>query len=161
MEFSLDTFIISIINILVTFVVLRKLVYKPVFNYLKQRSERIETDLKKADNAALSISQAEKTIDSEITEAKQKADEILKQSMEEAQTASKLVLERANSDAKRILEEANVKAEMLKDTTLKNMQDSISDIASEIAKNILKRELSQADNLNLVNEYFDEVKGHA
>ena len=161
MEFSLDTFIISIINILITFVILRKLIYKPVFNYLKQRSEKIETDLKKTNDAALSVSQAEKKIDSEILEARKKADEILRQGVKEAQSASEIILERANLDAKRILEEASVKADMLKDIMLKNMQDEISDIASEISKKILKRELNQTDNLNLVNEYFDEVKGNA
>ena len=161
MEFSLDTFVISLINIAVTFVILRKLVYKPVFVYLKQRSEKIESDLKKAAESVSAAAEEQRRLDSELRAAKQKADEIIKESSEDARAASEILIASAGTEAKRLLAEAKTEAEKAKETAMINLQSEISVIASDIARRILIREIDCTDNENIVREYFAEVKNNA
>ena len=161
MEFSLDTFIISLVNIAVTFVILRRLVYKPVFNYLKQRSERIESDLKKAGEALASSGEKQKKADSELESAKMRADEIMRRSSEDARRASELLLEKAGAEAAQLKADAKAETEAAKAAAMKNMQGEISVIAADIARRILMRELDSTDNMKIVSEYFAEVESNA
>lgn len=151
--------IINILNIVILFLIVRVLVYKPVRNFLDARTKRVDDLQKKAETA--------------LSEAEHQQEEYQRLSAENEQQRAKLLAEaeqKAMENAEAILSDAQKEAEELKEKALKKideehhdmvtaMQDEIVDMAINISERILKREVSEEDNKTVIHDFFESRKG--
>ena len=147
--------VIYIINLIVLFVILRSLLYKPVHKFMAGRTQRISSQL---DEAAKKETDAQKTkeqYDSLIADSEKAANEKLSEIIRKANADAGEIVEKANEKAKVILDGARTEAEAEKKNILNNMRSEITDLSLNIAGKILSREVTESDNKKIIDSFFD------
>lgn len=151
------TFILAICNVVVAYLVIKFLLFKPIMGIISKRQALIDAsvdDAKKvAEDAKNSSEESKKTIEA----ARIQASEIIESSKVNADKQSEIIIAKANSDASAIIARAENDAKRIKKAALEEMKDEISDLSVVIAQKILGDVIAE-DKLNsLATKYTKEV----
>jgi len=151
----------QLFSVVVLFVILRKLLHKPIGDFLRKRAERIENDLKyaedeKASANALKAEYEQKLKDIELEKAgiletaRKLASEKAKESEAAAKTEAEVIRTRALKDIE--LEQERAKSEL---------KDAVISISSVMAAKFLEKAIDEATHEQLFNETMAELEGLA
>jgi F-type H+-transporting ATPase subunit b len=136
--------IITVINLLVAYFILKRFLFKPILALLEKRRESVENDLKdaedKAAQAAARLSEAEKT----VQQARTDAADILSESREQAQKQSMMIISSAKEEAEGTRQKAETDAQRIHRSTVEKMRDEVADLALSIAQKVIGEEISEA-----------------
>lgn len=157
MEINIWEICLYIINIVILFLFLRWLVYKPISKFMKKRADVIQKQL---DDAAKLQTDAEQT--------KAKYDEMMNQAHDLAAQIINKGKDIADEQAKQIVQDAETQAQEIRERTQKSineqrkqavldMRQDVTRIAIQIAEKVLEREVSYADNQDIIDNFFDKV----
>ena len=137
--------IINIINIIVLFVIVKSLAYKPVKNFLDARKARIDESLKNAENKNAEADALKAQYEDALKQSKQESDKIIGEAELSAQKRAADITEKARKDAEREYNER-----------MSGLKADVTDIAFDISKKILSREVTDADNMAIADEFFSK-----
>lgn len=151
--------IINIINIIVLFVIVRGLAYKPVKKFLDARKERIAKEL--SDAAAAKQTAGEEALKyKELTEkSKAEGTEIINEAERTAKENAAEIIKTAKQSAAEITEKARETAKREHDAQLAAMKGDIADLAFDISRQVLSREVTDEDNMRIADAFFAKYQG--
>ena len=140
--------IINIINIIILFVIVRGLAYKPVKKFLDARKERVAKELSDA-AAAKQTAEEEALKYKELTEkSKAEGTEIINEAERTAKQSAAEITEKARENAKRERE-----------AQVASMKDEIAELAFDISRQVLSREVTDGDNMRIADSFFEKYQG--
>ena len=148
--------VINIINILILFFVTKKLLYKPVQNYLAPRREKAAAAMKQAEDAKADADAEKAKYEALLADAETEKARVLEKAAEEARQNAEFVTEKAKRSAEAILAGANADAQAIRDKAAMESKDAITDIALEISGKLMGRAVTDADNRRIVDSFFSE-----
>ena len=151
------TIVISLLNLLILFLLVRKFLFKPVKKIFAQRKEEVDKIYKEASDAN-DAAQADKEYYLARKEAaEEEAEELVrKAALEAKKTGDEIVRDaKSEADALRAKAERDIKQEQIK--ALNEAKDEIAAISLEIAEKIVGREISSEDQKKYVNELVDDL----
>lgn len=151
--------IINIINIIVLFVIVRTLAYKPVKKFLDSRKERIADQLEEANKKMSAAEDAEKRYNELIGQSKAEGEELIRNAELTARENADRIIANAEKQADEIRRKARENAESERKAQLAAAKDGITDLAFDISRQILAREVSEEDNRQLVEAFFNSADG--
>ncbi len=138
------TIIITVINLLVAYFILKRFVFKPIIALLEKRRQSVENELKEAEEKAaqaeVRLAEAEKT----VQQARSESADILSESREQAQKQSMLILSSAKEEADATRQKAEADARRIHRSTVETMRDEVADLAVSIAQRVIGDEISEA-----------------
>ena len=137
--------IINIINIIVLFVIVKSLAYKPVKNFLDARKARIDESLKNAESKNAEADALKAQYEDALKQSKQESDKIIAEITSDADKKAADITEKARKDAEREYNER-----------MSGLKADVTDIAFDISKKILSREVTDADNMAIADEFFSK-----
>lgn len=157
MDFSLLDVVYHVLNIVVLYIILRAILYKPVRKYMQQREEkeagrREEAEKYLADAQALK-EQNEKLLLDTQAHVQDIADENLAYAK---QTAERLK-EDAQVECGKMLDDARAIIRAEKQEANEQLVEQTAALAVDLASRILGREISKEDNEELIEQYFSKV----
>jgi F-type H+-transporting ATPase subunit b len=147
----------TVVTFIILLVILRKLAWKPILKSLSDRETLIKDSLEKAEIAK---QEAEKLIEenkANLDKAEEEAQKIIAQSREYAEKLKTQMLEESNAEAKKRLEEAKVEIDRKSQEAFNQMKEQIASIAVEAAEKIIRENLDEKKQKNLVNKYLDDL----
>lgn len=148
--------IINIINIAVLFLIVSLLVYKPVRVFLKNRSDRIDARKSEAEELMKNAEECAKKIELELKENREHAVDIINEAEHTAKLNADRIIEEANKDAGRIIEKARRETATEHNKMILSLNGEITQLAVKMSEKILKREISDADNAKIAEEFFSD-----
>lgn len=148
--------IINIINIVVLFVIVKALVYKPVKKFLSERTKRVSDTVNQAEEKLIEAENTVRRKDSIIAEGESKASAIISEAEDSAQKNASAIIEQANKKAEQIIEKARKNAKYEHDTMLNCAKEEIAGLAINISEQILLREVKKEDNQRIIDDFFAE-----
>ena len=137
MEFYPIDFVLHIINIVVLFVLVRTLAYKPVRKFMLAREERIKTQL---DDAAAAKAEAEAVkadCEARLADVEKERQAILDESRETATKESRSIIDAAHTEAAGILDTARANADALAERTMNDARAELAGTAVALAGKVL------------------------
>jgi len=153
--------VISLLNLLILFLLIRKFLYKPVKKVFAQRKAEVEkiykeaSDAKEAANADKEYYLARKeAADEEAEEVIRRATDLAKKTGDEIVKDAKAEAEAVKAKAERDIEQEKVKA-------LNDAKSEIASISVDIAEKIVQRELNSDDQRQYVDRLVRELDGSA
>ena len=151
--------IINIINIVILFVIVRGLAYKPVKKFLDARKERIVNELSEA-SSARQTAEEELLKYKELTEkSKAEGTEIINEAERTAKENAAEIINMAKKNAAEITEKARETAKKERETQIIAMRGDIAELAFDISKQVLSREVTDEDNMRIADEFFKKYQG--
>lgn len=151
--------IINIINIIVLFVIVRGLAYKPVKKFLNTRKERVAKELSDAGQARQNAEE-EALKYKELTEkSKARETEIINTAERTAKQSAAEIIASAKQSAAEITEKARENAKREREAQVASMKDEIAELAFDISRQVLSREVTDEDNMRIADSFFEKYQG--
>lgn len=149
--------LISLINLLIVFLILKKFLYQPVKKMLAAREAQIDESYTAAKNAELSALESKKSWDERMTKAQSTADEIIKTATANADRRGEAIVAEAKEKADFILRQAEADAELERKKAKNEIKYEIVNISAALAEKMLSREINEKDHEDLIDSFIDGI----
>lgn len=141
----------------VLFVVMWKFALPPVRQMMKNREERIRTDLERAESAKTDADQVLEDYRAQLADARNEAARIIDEARHQAEQVAADVKARAEADAAEVRSRADADARHAADRALADVESQVGELSIELAEKIVGRNLDRDTQMQLVRSYIDEV----
>lgn len=159
-EFGIDPilFLAQVVNFLIIFFLLKKYLYKPIFDELKNRENTIKEGLKQAEESRLLLEKAEEREKSILKKAQLDAKNLL----DDAKAARVEMLEKSEADTRlqveKMLKEARAQIEFETKEAEKRLSRNISMLSVQFLKKSLSGLFTEKDQETVVKDILKKMK---
>ncbi len=151
------TIVFTLINTLIIFLIFRFFLYKPVCRILEKRKQMAAAEIDDAKKAKEEAEKAQQEYTARLADAKNEAAEIVKSATLRAQKREEIILAEANKKAAEIRAKAEENIERDKQRALNEVKDEISEMVVMAAQRVIEKEISAADNEEIISKFLEEV----
>ena len=149
--------LISLINLLIIYRILKKFLFKPVQKVMNERQAQVDRIYGDANQSKAQAEQMKQEYEQKLASAREEADGLVKNAVQTAQKRSDQMVSEASAQASRIKQKADEEIAQQKKKMLQDVRDEISDLAVEIASKVVEREISPRDYDGFVEEFIRNV----
>lgn len=149
--------LISLCNLLILYLILRKFLYEPVRKTLAKRRETIDSQYADADEAKRSALSDKAEYEKRLAGAREEADSIRAEAVAEAERRGDKLLTEAKEKADGIVRRAESEAELEKQKAADDIRREIADVSTRLAEKLIKREIDADDQRELIDSFIDEI----
>ena len=149
--------LISLINLVLLFLILKKFLYKPVKKMLKKRQDELDAQYASAKKAEEEGEEYRKNWEEKLLTAQDQADSIIQEATETAKRhGERLVLE-AQDKADSIVRIAQNEAELEKKKATDDIKREIVEVSGALTEKMLEREINKDDHHALIESFIDKI----
>ncbi|MBQ3692481.1 MAG: F0F1 ATP synthase subunit B [Clostridia bacterium] len=156
-SFNIWQVIISLLNLLILFLILKKFLYKPVKKVLEERQSMLDEHFSNAENAEKSAKKAQKTYEEKLAGANTEAAEILKAANKKAERRSDKIVASAKQKADDIVRQAQSDAKLEKQKAQSEIKHEITEVSTMLTEKLLEREIQSADHRDFINSFIEKI----
>lgn len=149
--------IISLANLAILFLIVKKFLYKPVQNMLNARRNEIDSQYDDAANAKQSAEAKEAELTERLTNAKVEAEGIVKEAADIAKARGDKIVEDARATADGIIRQAEEQAELERKRVGETIKEQIVDVSTALAEKMLEREVNADDHNALIDDFINKI----
>ena len=149
--------LVSLANLALIFLIVKKIFFKPVRNLLEKRQADIDSRYAEADEAKKLALENQAQWDEKMKTADSEADAIVRDATETAAHRAEKIIEEANEQAATIRTRAENEAELTKKRAEESIKQDIVDISAAIAEKMLEREVNTDDHRSLIDSFINNV----
>jgi F-type H+-transporting ATPase subunit b len=147
----------QIINFLLLLYLLNRFLFKRVFALLDERQRRISKGLEDAEAAARDREHARAEREAAVAEARREAQEMMARATKIADDTRKEILDAARGDAEKAIERAHEEITAERERAMAELRGQVAELALDAASKLVRREMNEANQRRLVEEFLDEV----
>ena len=149
--------LISLINLLLLFLIIKKFLFKPVNNVLDKRQEELDSQYEEAQKVNISAQENKEKWEAMLSGANAEADRILSSATENAKYRGDKIIEEAQDRADSIIRVAKTEAELERKRVSDDLKRQIVEVSGAMAEKMLGREINTDDHRNLIDSFIDEI----
>jgi F-type H+-transporting ATPase subunit b len=159
MQINLDLsqIIIAVINFLVLYLILKKILFKPVMKIMKERQDNIIKSVEENDKKKELLDGLRGEYDSALKNQEILKKKIILESKQKATEEYNQILKNAKDKSKNIHEAAKSKIEEERELMLQNVKKDITSISVLIASKVTDENMNTEKNNELANKFLREV----
>jgi F-type H+-transporting ATPase subunit b len=151
--------LVSIIQFLILFWLLRRFLWGPVTRTLDDRARRIREGLDLAEASKRERQELKQEVEDLLTQARREAAVIAERTTKAAEGAAADIRAQAKTEADRIREKGQSDAQHLHDQALAQLRTEVASMVVLAASRILGREISPEQHRALIERSLDEAGG--
>ena len=152
-----DTIIFTLINTLIIFLLYRFLLHNKVMAVMESRKEKINSEMKAAEDAQAKAKAMQDEYAKLLEQSKEEAAKIVSDAVKRAGERENQIIAEAQQNAAAIKQKAEESIELEKKKAVNEIKDQISDIVIMASEKVCEKEISKADNEELINKFIAEV----
>jgi len=156
LDFSV-TFIITIINITILFLVLRKILFKPVTKFMADRTKRVQDAIDLAQKDKEDAAKLLAEYENKLNKADAEAREILKTARDNAERQSQLIIAEGKQTAQETVSAALKQIEIERQAALAKFKLEAVALVMAVSAKLTAKDFSGEDNRRYVNMLLDEL----
>lgn len=158
MSFQAFAFICGLVVFIVFFVILNTSVLPKILSGLRDREQKIRSEIESAENARKSANDALRQYEKSLAEARAEATAMLERTKGEQQKLASELRAKADAELTLAREAATRDIEAAKREAVNEIYAMAASMASELAAKILKREIRPEDHRRLIEESLGELE---
>lgn len=151
------TALLTLANTIALFLVLKKFLFKPVMKMIQDRQHEIDTMYDEADQAKQNALSIQAEYEQKLSVAAETSEKMVKEAVARGKNREEEIIRQARADAAAIMDKASADIAQEKKKALNDAKDEISGIAMSIAEKIVGRQLNDADQSKLVDQFINEL----
>ncbi|ABR30166.1 ATP synthase subunit B [Thermosipho melanesiensis] len=137
------TSVIQLMSFFLLLYILKKFLYDKYFEVMDARKEKIEGEIKKAEQLRKEAEELKKEAKGELIKIRESADSIIKKAKEEAEEIVNNAKKKAEAEAEKILVSAKEEIKNEREAMIKEVEQRVGEIAVVLAMKILKGTLDE------------------
>lgn len=151
------TAVFVIIGLLISYIILKKFLFKPVFTVINKRRETILAELTEASEKNIQAQTSLENAQAKIDESEREASNIVIQARVQAEKQAEIILEKAKEDAAEMIRKAENASKHTHDVMLDQMRNEISDLAVSIATKVIGSVIDEKRQKKMSDKLLDEA----
>ncbi len=151
---ELQSVLLHLVNMGIVFLIVWKLLYKPVARFMEQRKNQIKKQIEEAAAKQAEAEQLKARYDEMVLNAQSLAADLIEKSKAAADGQARQIIVSAQATASEYMSRSKRDVQLLKSRARDEMRGEITDMAVQIARKILRREVSPEDNKEIIESYF-------
>ena len=149
--------LITILNLMILFFVVKKFLFKPVQRILAQRQSQVDKLYADAESAQEEAEKNKAAYSEKLENAEHEADVILQSAAKTAERNSDVVLAEATAKANAMLQKAEADIAQERKKAVNDIKNEISDLSVSIAGKVIGREINAADHQALIDGFIEDL----
>lgn len=149
--------LISLVNLLILFLILKKFLFKPVKKVMEERQSQVTAIYADAENDRKAAADMKQEYESRMAAAREEADGLVRNAVQTAQRKSDSIIADANQQAAHLKQKAENEIQLEKKQMLSDVKAEISDLAVSIASRIMERDVNAKDHADFVDQFIQNV----
>ena len=149
--------LISLVNLLLLFLIIKKFLFKPVMSVLEKRRQEIDGQYAEADAAIEEANLSKKQWEEKLAGAEGEAEAIIQTAAENAKYRGDKLIEEAQKRAESIIRVAESEAELERKKATDSIKQEIVEVSGALAEKLLERELNREDHKAIIESFIEEI----
>ncbi len=149
--------LVSLANLVLLFLIIKKFLYKPVKKMLETRQKTIEDDYSAAQEAKEQAQRDQQAYNEQLQGAKQEADRLIKRAVDLANDREREILSEAKAKADGIRRQAENDAALERKKAEDGIKREIVEVSSILTEKLLEREVSSDDHRRFVDSFIESI----
>lgn len=149
--------VISLLNLLILFLLVKKFLFKPVNKMLSNRQKELDAKYADADEAKRIAQENRVLWDEKISTVKSETDEMIKDAQESAKRQGDLIVSKAKEQADVIIRQAENQIVYEKKKAKEEIKNEIVEVSAALANKILEREINTDDHRELIDSVIQKI----
>jgi F-type H+-transporting ATPase subunit b len=157
LQFDAGSAIANIAIFLGVFAILAKFVWPVILDGLKARESKIRTDLEAADRANQEAKALLASYQTKLDEAASQVQSMLAEARKDSEASGQRIIDEAKAEAERQRVRAIADIETAKKVAIADLAGQTSDLAMQVARKVVGRELKADDHADLIRQSLDRL----
>ena len=149
--------LISLINLLIMFLILKKFLFHPVKKVVDARTQQVQKIYTDAEQSRNDANQMKNEYEQRLASARQEADDLIRTATQTAQRKGDQIVSDAKAQASHVKRKADEEITQQKKQMLQDVRSEISELAVDIASKVVEREINQQDYDGFVDDFIRNV----
>ncbi len=149
--------LISIANLAILFLLIKKFLYKPVMKMLAKRQADLDALYSDANIAKENAKDSEREWKEKLSGADAEADAIMHKATEHATLRSNRIIDDAKEKAEGIIRQAEAEAELERKKATDGIKQEIVVVSAALAEKLLAREIDMDDHRALISSAIETI----
>lgn len=146
--------LISLINLVILFLVVKKFLFKPVKNMFAKREQELADKYAKADDAVEKANADRLEWEEKLSSANDRADEIINNATAVAKKRAEQIISDAGGQAEIIVNQAKTEAKLELEKARTEFKNEVIEVSSAVAEKMLEREVNKADHEKFIDDFI-------
>ena len=157
MSFKVQEAVYTVVVFVIFFLVLSLFVWPKILGALQAREDKVRGDLKQAEDAAKQATATLAEYKQQLAEAQKQAQQVVDQSRADAQRVAAQLKEQAQADINQMRQRAEADIDSAKQRAVSEIYEQTATLATQVAGQILRREINAGDQEALVRESISRL----
>jgi F-type H+-transporting ATPase subunit b len=151
------TMLFAWVNLLILYLFLKKLAFKPLMSMITSRQEEIDGMYSDAEKSRDDAAKMKEEYEEKLSSANKESEQILKSAVRRAQLKEEEILKEAGEEAARVLERAEEQIALEKKQALNDIKNEVSSMAIGIASAVIERDVDEREHRKLIDDFIDNM----
>ena len=149
--------LISLANLLILFLIIKKFLYKPVKNVMAKRQSEIDERYSAADSAEQEAKSNKALWEEKLQNAQSESDAIISSATESAKFREEKIISEANEKAEGIIRRAKNEADLEMKKASDGIKREIVEVSSALTEKMIGREINADDHRTLIDSFIEKI----
>ena len=149
--------LISLINLVLLFLILKKFLFKPVKKMLQKRKDELDAQYQAAADAEEKAEEHRKEWEATLATADEQANQILQTATENAKRHGDRLVMEAQEKAEGIIRVAQNEAELERRKATEDIKREIVEVSGALTEKMLEREINVQDHHALIESFIEKI----
>ena len=151
------TFLAQICNLMIQLVIFKKLLLNPVKKVIAERKAKADSQIADAEKLRTEAEAMKAEYEQNLQNARTEANQIVAAAQKTAAARSEELLGEARAQAAALKQKAEADIAQERKKAVNEVKDEIGGMAMEIASKVVEREIKEADQQDLIDEFIKNV----
>lgn len=149
--------LISLCNLILLFLILKKFLYQPVTRMMQKRQEELDERYAAADEAQRQAESNREAWEQKLQEVGETAQQMLKKAEEQADYRGNKIVSEAKEQADTIVRDARTQADLAYKKAQSDIKKEIVDVSAVLTEKIIGREIRPEDHREMIASVLSEI----
>ncbi len=149
--------LISLINLILLFLIVKIFLFKPVNNMLAKRQSELDEQYEAAEEAKRKAEENKALWDEKIAAAANETEEMIKNAQDSAKRQGEIIVSKAKEKAEGIVRQAENQAIYEKKKAEEEIKQEIVEVSTALANKLLEREINADDHRDIIDSFIQNI----
>lgn len=150
-------FLMAFLNLVILFLVLRKVLFQPVMQFMENRTKSIENAISEAQKQKAEALEMKADYEAQLKSARTESRKIVDAAVAKATAQQETIVAEAKQQAEELRAKAEEEIEQERRQMLLDVRNEVASLALAAASKVLQANIDSERNRELVNEFIDKA----
>ncbi|WP_409296077.1 F0F1 ATP synthase subunit B [Peribacillus sp. SCS-26] len=154
LHFNGGDILFQLVIFIILLALIKKFAFGPLMGIMKERESHIASEIEAAERSRADAQRALEEQRELIKQSRTEATQLIENARKQGDAQREEIIAAARAESERIKESAKVEIEHEKQQAIAALREQVASLSVMIASKVIERELSEADQQKLINEYI-------